>query len=324
MSAFVVNGELLTDKNKIRDMWADHFEALGSPSETETFDKDFFIKVGDSIRDPLFSFFTDPSGVLSEPLEYEEIVHVCFTLKLGVSGIEIDYEHIWFAGLPFWKLLFQLYQTFFNNFSVCDSLLTGVILPRFKGKGAKANNKDNYRGIILLQNLRDGPPQSFAEQQGLFSNMQFGFKEGVGCTEASFTILESINHMLERGSKVFGCFLDVRKAFDTVWIDGLLFKLFSEFGIKGCLWLVIRNLYTGVKAQVLYSGSLSRKFDILQGTGQGRIPAQFMYKVYINGLLKELAQHLCVLSLNSISLTSPSFANDISLLSIYPIFSALS
>ena len=84
--------------------------------------------------------------------------------------------------------------------------------------------------------------------------------------------------MLERGSKVFGCFLDIRKPFDTVWIDGLLFKLFSEFDIKGRMWLVIRNLYTGVKAQVLYSGSLSRKFDILQGTGLGRIPAPFMYK----------------------------------------------
>ena len=124
--------------------------------------------------------------------------------------------------------------------------------------------------------------------------------------------------MLERGSKVFGCFLDVRKAFDTVWIDGLLFKLFSEFGIKGRMWLVIRNLYTGVKAQVLYSGSLSRKFDILHGTGQGRNPAPFMYKVYINGLLNELTQHS--LSLYSISLTSPSFADDISLLSIYPTF----
>ena len=104
--------------------------------------------------------------------------------------------------------------------------MTGVILPLFKGKGAKANNKDNYRGItlfptlckifemVLLKRL-----ENFAEQMGFFSNMQFGFKEGVGCTEASFAILESINYMLERGNKVFSCFLDVRKAFDTVCMD---------------------------------------------------------------------------------------------------------
>ena len=153
MSAFVVNGKLLTDKRKVHDMWADHFEALGCPSETETFDKDFFNKVSDSIRESLFSFLTEPSGVLSEPLEYKETVQVCSTLKLGVSGVEIDYEHIQFAGPPFWKLLFQLYQAFFNNFSVCDSLPTGVILPLFKGKDAEANNKDNYRGITLFSTL---------------------------------------------------------------------------------------------------------------------------------------------------------------------------
>ena len=51
------------------------------------------------------------------------------------------------------KLLFQLHKTFFNNFSVFDSLLTGVILPLFKGEGAKANNKDNYRAITLFPTL---------------------------------------------------------------------------------------------------------------------------------------------------------------------------
>ena len=136
------------------------------------------------------------------------------------------------------------------NFSVCDSLLTGVILPLFKGKDAKANNKDNYRGItlfptlckiyemVLLNRLEKSAEQQLFSNMQLkkISNMQLGFKEGVGCTEASFTILESINHMLERGGKVFGCFLDIRKAFDTVWIDSLIFKLFSEFGIKGRMW----------------------------------------------------------------------------------------
>ena len=126
--------------------------------------------------------------------------------------------------------------------------------------------------------------------------------------------------MLEWDSKVFGCFLDVRKAFDTVWIDGLLFKLFSELGIKGRMWLAVKDLYTNVKAKALYAGSLSREIDILQGTGQGRILAPFMYKVYINSLLKALSDHCYAISINSVNLPSPSFADDISLLALYPSF----
>ena len=168
--------------------------------------------------------------------------------------------------------------------------------------------------MVLLNRL-----ENYAEQNGLFSFMQFGFKEGVSCTEASFTILETINHMLERGSKVFGCFVDVRKAFKTIWIDDLLYKLFSEFvGIRRLTLLAIKDLYTGVGVQVLYSGSLSRTFDISQGTGQGRILAPFMWKVYINGLLSTLTQNSCALSINSLKLTSASFADDISLLALYP------
>ena len=87
--------------------------------------------------------------------------------------------------------------------------------------------------------------------------------------------------MLERGSKMFSCFLDVRKAFDKVWIDWLMYKLFSDSGVNGKLWLAIKDLYTDVKARVLYSGALSREFEIAQGTGQERILAPFMYKVFI-------------------------------------------
>ena len=150
---------------------------------------------------------------------------------------------------------------------------TGIIVPLFKGKGAKANNKDNYRGITLFPTLCKiyemillNRLEKFAKQQGFFSNLQFGFEEGVGCIEASFTILETINHMLERGSKVFACFLDVRKAFDTVWIDGLLHKLFTELGIQGKMWLAIKDLYTDVKARVRFSGTLSKNFP---GDGTG-------------------------------------------------------
>ena len=133
-----------------------YFQALGSPSEIETFDKDFLNKVSDGVRESHFSFLTDPNGILSKPLEYKEIAQVRSTLKIGVSGVEIDYEHIRFAGPPFWKLLFQLYQTFFNNFSVCDSLLTGVILPLFKGKGATANRHPKETGWQQLKTRTRG------------------------------------------------------------------------------------------------------------------------------------------------------------------------
>ena len=73
-----------------------------------------------------------------------------------------------------------------------ENLKSGAIVPLFKCNRAKANNKDNYRGIttfstlckvyemILLNRLK-----AFAKQRGFFSEMQFGSQESVGCIEAS-------------------------------------------------------------------------------------------------------------------------------------------
>ena len=46
-----------------------------------------------------------------------------------------------------------------------------------------------------------------------------------------------------------------------------------------------------------------------------------MYKVYINGLLKTLSEHYFGISIDSLSLPSPSFADDVTLLCIVPVFS---
>ena len=97
--------------------------------------------------------------------------------------------------------------------------------------------------------------------------------------------------MLERGGKIFICFLDVCKAFDTVWIDRLLFKLFKNKKKKGKMWLTNKNLHIDSSARVLYDDSLSRAFPVMQGTGQGRILTAVIYKEYINGLLTELNDH---------------------------------
>ena len=124
----------------------------------------------------------------------------------------------------------------------------------------------------------------------------------------------------ERGSKVFSCFLDVRKAFGTVWIDGILYKLFSELGIGSRMWKNMKDLYTNVKAQVLYPGSLSGKIIVSQGTGQGRILAPFMHKVYANGILCVLTNHCYAIFMNGLRIPSPSFTDDITSVALHPPF----
>ena len=60
MSAFLVNGKMITDKTDILNMWADHFETLGTASDDVTddvtYDRSFFQKVSCRVKE-LFSIF---------------------------------------------------------------------------------------------------------------------------------------------------------------------------------------------------------------------------------------------------------------------------
>ena len=87
-------------------MWADHFESLGTPSDSSNFDNDFCHRLTTRVHDVLQTCIEDPLGALCEPLEYEEVAHACSRLKPGVASISIDYEHIRYAGLHSGKLYF--------------------------------------------------------------------------------------------------------------------------------------------------------------------------------------------------------------------------
>ena len=83
-----------------------------------------------------------------------------------------------------------------------------------------------------------------------------------------------------------------------MWIDGLLYKLFTELGVGARIRLAIKDLYTGVKAkfstQVPFPGSLV--FHKVQVRGEYLPP--FMYKVYINVLLVALSNlPMCLISI---------------------------
>ena len=59
---------------------------------------------------------------------------------------------------------------------------------------------------------------------------------------------------------------------------------------------------------------------VAQGSGQGRVLAAFMYKVYINELIKEISECKFSLTINDLQLGCPTFADDMTLLAPFPSF----
>ena len=62
----------------------------------------------------------------------------------------ITYEHLRYGGPVLWDILSKLYLSLFISCSVPSQFRTFFILPLFKGKGAKACDRDSYRGIAMF------------------------------------------------------------------------------------------------------------------------------------------------------------------------------
>ena len=67
---------------------------------------------------------------------------------------------------------------------------------------------------------------------------------------------------------MFAYFLDVSKAFDKVWIDGMPYKLFSQLGVRGKMFAVIKALYTDVQSILYFNGCQLRLSLYIRGLGK--------------------------------------------------------
>ena len=70
--------------------------------------------------------------------------------------------------------------------------------------------------------------------------------------------------------EVRGNFLDISKAFDKVWHDGLLYKL-ESFGISGNLLKLFHSYLNNRQQRVVLNGQYSKWALILAGIPQGSI-----------------------------------------------------
>ena len=125
------------------------------------------------------------------------------------------------------------------------------------------------------------------ESGGVLHEGQAGFRAKRSCVDNIYVLSELVQGRLWEGKKTYAFFLDVQKAYDTVWRNGLWVKLW-ELGVRGKMWRVIKEMYRVSRSAVLLDGECSEAFDVQQGVAQGWSLSPILFSVFINGLLKEV------------------------------------
>ena len=171
---------------------------------------------------------------------------------------------------------------------------------------------NNYRPVSVLpvfekifEKLIFNEIYSFFDREELLNRNQSGFRPFDSCVNQLLTITHEIfcsfeyNPLLE----VRSTFLDISKAFDKVWHEGLLYKL-KSFGISGNLLNLIKHYLTDRSQRVLLNGQCSNWQPILAGVPQGSILGPLFFLIYINDFRDGLKSNVKL------------FADDTSLFSV--------
>ena len=84
-------------------------------------------------------------------------------------------------------------------------------------------------------------------------------------------------------------FLDVSKAYNTVWREGL-WKKMRMYGVEEKFIRVCRCLYQDVEASIVLDGQQSRWFAVENGLRQGCPLSPLLYSIYVMGMVERLEE----------------------------------
>ena len=266
---------------------------------------------------------------LDEEISREEIERGINRLKKGKAGglDEVSAELLQLSKDKILGFLYKLFNKMYETGTFPIKWAKAIVVPLHK-KG-EVNEANNYRGVSLLSitskifsGILNQRLYNWAEENGKISREQAGFRKSYSTVDHIFTIYSMASNYLfgRRRGKFYVCFVDFKKAFDTVKRERL-WEVLNRQGVSDKMLNAIKAMYNRVKAVVRYGSDISGEINCPMGVRQGCLLSPLLFSLLITELAQGIAEggrHGYQFSPGVAEIFALLFADDIALIATTP------
>ena len=185
--------------------------------------------------------------------------------------------------------LLKLFNTSWKKGQVPQAWKDAILVPIHK-PGKDRTDPASYRPISLLscigklmEKLVNTRLTWHFESKKLFSPEQCGFRRNLSTEDQVTYIAQEIEDGFQDGMHVLSVQVDMEKAFDTVWKEGLKLKLL-RLGVEGLMFDWLCSYLENRTARVQLQGLNSRQRTMEQGVPQGGVLSPTLFLAYVNDI----------------------------------------
>ena len=231
--------------------------------------------------------------ILNNEIEYSELNFAIKKLKSGkaVSEDNIMNEFIINSSEKVRSCILQVFNECLKSGIYPWN---GTIITPLHKKGDRYD-PNNYRAIAVGSNLGKLFSAILLERLIQYKRSvepdnlsQLGFCKDAQTADHILTLHTCTSKYLNhKKGRLFTCFVDYQKAFDTVCLEALLYKL-SQLGVVGNYFNCINYMYSHSKTKIKLLDKLSEAIDVKTGTEQGHPLSPELFKCYLTDLSSQL------------------------------------